>query len=110
MIAERIDICLSWWGVGRGETPTVGDESEARRELLHLSLKGVQISQATMHEDERLTLAALEVVERGLIALDGADLGATGFRLSSCVGEARTEREQRHLSVRREGASVIRII
>ena len=58
-------------------------------------LKGVQISQGAMHEHDRLTLTALEVVERCLIDLDGADLGATRFRLISCVREARAEREQR---------------
>ena len=110
VIAERIDICLSWWSVGRGETPAVGDDPEGRCELLHLGLKGVQISEATMNKDERLSFTALEVVERCLIDLDTADFGATRFRLTSCVregrrlsrlhragrGPGRAEREQRN--------------
>ena len=94
VIAERIDVCLSWWSVGREETPAVGDDPEARCERLHLLLK-VQISEATMNKDERLSFTALEVVERCLIDLDGADLGATRFRLILCVREARADREQR---------------
>ena len=111
VIAERIDVCLSWWSVGRGETPAVGDDPEARGERLHLSLKGVQISQATMHEDERLSLTALEVMERCLIDLDRADVGATRFRLTSCVREAGPSASSViRIGMRREGASVIRII
>ena len=64
--------------------------------VLHLSSKGVQISQATMNEDERLSLTALEVMERGLIDLDRADVGATRCRLTSCVRKRRAEREQRN--------------
>jgi len=67
VIAKRIDVGLSWWSVGRGESAAVGDDPETRRERLHLWLKGVQISQATMNEDERFSFTAFEVVERCLI-------------------------------------------
>ena len=111
VIAERIAVCLSWWSVGREETPAVGDDPEARCERLHLLLKGVQISQATMNKDERLSLTALEVVERCLIDLDRADLGTTRFRLTSCVREEDPRPSSvTRISVRREGTSVIRII
>ena len=111
VIAERIDVCLSWWSVGREETPAVGDDPEARCERLHLLLKGVQISQGTMNEDERLSLTALEVVERGLIDLDRADVGATRFRLTLCVREgSRARAASIKVSMRREGATVIRIM
>jgi hypothetical protein len=96
VIAERIDVCLSWWSVGREETPAVGDDPETRCERLHLLLKDVQISQGTMNKDERLSITALEVVDRCLIDLDRADFGATRFRLTSCVREGRAEREQRN--------------
>ena len=49
-----------------------------------------------MHEDERLSFTALEVVERCLIDLNGADLGATRLWLILGVREARVEREQRN--------------
>jgi hypothetical protein len=63
---------------------------------LHLFLKDVQISQGTMNKDERLSIAALEVVECCVIDLDRADVGTTRFRLTSCVREGRAEREQRN--------------
>ena len=44
-----------------------------------------------MNEDERLSLTALEVMERRLIKLDTADVGATRCRLSVCVREAKGE-------------------
>ena len=76
-------------------TPAVGDDPEARRERLYLFAKRVQISKTAMNEHERLALTALEVVERRLIDLDRADLGATRFRLTPCVRVGRTESEQR---------------
>ena len=91
-------------------TPAIGDDPEAAYEGLRLCAKGVQIPEGAVNEHDRLTLAALEVVERCLIDLDGADLGATRFRLTSCVregrrlsglqragrGAGRAEREQRN--------------
>ena len=76
-------------------TPAVGNDPEASCEGLRLCSKNVQIPKGAVNEHDRLTLAALEVVERCLIDLDRSDLGTTRFRLTSCVREARAQREQR---------------
>ena len=102
VIAERIDVFLSWRSVGREETPAVGDDPEARRELLHLSLKGVQISQATMNEDERLSLTAFEVMERCLIDLERGSRSHT-LSFDLLRPEGRAEREQRSQREREDG-------
>jgi hypothetical protein len=71
--AHRIEICRSRWSVGRGETPAVGDDPEARCERLYLGFKGVQIPQPAMNEDERLPATALQIVERRIVErLDAA--------------------------------------
>ena len=109
--AERIAVCLSWRSVGREETPAVDDDPEARRERLYLLAKRLEVTECAMNENERLALAAFVVVERCLIEVDRSDLGATRFRLTSCVREARADATSvSRICVRSEGASVIRII
>ena len=95
MSAQSIDILSPRWSVGRMITPAVGNDPEASCERLRLYSKHVQIPEGAVNEHDRLTLTALEVVERGLIDLDRADLGTTRFRLTSCVREARAEGDQR---------------
>ena len=56
VIAERIDVCVSWRSVGRGETAAVGDDPEVRCERLDLFAKRAQISKAAMNEHKRLSL------------------------------------------------------
>jgi hypothetical protein len=50
-------------GVGQGKKSAVRDDPKSRGEDLHLWLNGVQIPQAAMNEDERLSLAAFKVME-----------------------------------------------
>ena len=95
MSAQSTDILSPRWSVGRVITPAVGDDTEASCERLRLCSKNVQIPKGAVNEHDRFTLAALEVVERCLIDLDRADIGTARCRLTSCVREARAEREQR---------------
>jgi len=94
--AQSIDILSLRWSVGRVISPTVGDDPEASCEGLRLCSKHVQIPKGAVNEHDRLTLAAFKVMERGFVDLDRADFGTTRFRLTSCVREAGTEREQRN--------------
>jgi hypothetical protein len=95
VMALGIDVCLCWWGVGRGKPSAVGDDPKPGGERLHLCLKRVQIPQAAMNEDERISLAAFRVVERCLIDLDWLDLEGTRCSLSACGSGRRGKREQR---------------
>ena len=47
--------------------------------------ENVQIPEGAVNEHDRLTLAALKVMERGLVDLDRLNLGAAWSALSSCV-------------------------
>jgi hypothetical protein len=47
-----------------------------------------------MHENERFSLAALEVVERGLIDFDRSDVRATRFRSRLSVAQRSAQREE----------------
>ena len=85
MNAHRVELCRSGRGVGRGETPAVGDDAEVRRERLDLGFKCVQIPQPPMNEDDRLPATALQIVQSCVVDLDPLDLRATGLRLTCCI-------------------------
>ena len=87
MSAQSIDILSPRWSVGRVITPAVGYDPKASCEGLRLCSKNVQIPEGAVNEHDRLTLAALKVMEPCLVDLDAFDLGGTCASLSACVSE-----------------------